>query len=392
MSVDIHVAADLFEQRFNRPAQFAGRAPGRVNIIGEHTDYNHGFVLPMAIERDTVIVCAPRDDSAFSLFSANFDQQTNIDLNNPLRSEECPWSDYVSGVAAMLKDSGRDLRGADALILGDVPFGRGLSSSASLEMAAVCMFQGLGGFKLEGTGAAELCLKVENEFLGLATGIMDQFISSLARKDHALFVDCRTLDCEHVPIHLPDAQFVIADTGVARSLTDSKYNERVAECGSAVAQLNKALNTDATHLRYFEITQLFHAKDNLGDIEYHRARHVITENERTRNARDALRNGDHVELGVLMNASDTSLDEDYRVSCDELRTMTRIARSLEGCCGSRMTGAGFGGCTVSLVARNDVDAFSAALRRRYDEETGLACEIIVSSPAAGAETIALTWA
>ncbi|MFP6584930.1 MAG: galactokinase [Candidatus Hydrogenedentota bacterium] len=384
MSVDIEQAKKDFEQRFGRPAQVAGRAPGRVNIIGEHTDYNHGFVLPMAIDRDTLVLSAVRDDSILSVFAADLDQRAEINLKRLARSEDHPWLDYISGVALMLQETGRSLSGADILVVGDVPLGCGLSSSASLEMAVLCLFEATGDFTLPDRVAAQLCQRVENYYLGLSSGIMDPFISRAGKLGHALFVDCRTLEHQPIPANLGKALFVIADTGVRRELTASKYNERVAECQHAVAGLNGALNTSGTHLRDFTLVELDEAKDTLGDVEFRRARHVISENERTSKACGALRDGNLVELGELMNASDVSLVADYEVSCNELRIMTDIARSLEGCYGARMTGAGFGGCTINLVARECVDAFCVLLREAYDEQSGIESEIIVSSAATGA--------
>lgn len=389
MSVDIEQARDIFEQQFGRSPLVAGRAPGRVNIIGEHTDYNHGFVLPMAIDRDTLVLSAARDDSRLNVFAANLGQLAEIDLKQLSRSEKHPWLDCVSGVALMLQKSGRSLSGADFLILGDVPLGCGLSSSASLEMATLCMFEAMDDFTLPDEDAAELCQRVENDFLGLSSGIMDPFISRAGKSGHALFVDCRTLEHQQIPVNLGSAQFVIADTGMRRELTNSKYNERVAECQRAVAGLNNALNTSGTHLRDFTLVELERGKDTLSDVEFRRARHVIAENAHTMEACEALRDGNLVELGELMNASDASLDVDYEVSCSELRSMTKIARSLEGCYGARMTGAGFGGCTINLVARECVDGFCVLLRDTYDEQSGMESEIIVSSAAAGARSTSM---
>jgi galactokinase len=246
------------------------------------------------------------------------------------------------------------------------------------------LFEGLSGFTLEGAEAAQLGQRVENDFLGLSTGIMDQFISRLGQEDHALFLDCRSLDYELVPAALDAAQFVIANTGVQRGLTASKYNDRVRECAEALAGIQAHLGVKGTHLRDIDATQLAACEGMLSDVVYRRARHVITEDERTQAACQALRDKDLTQLGALMNASDASLIDDYAVSCTELKTMTTIARTLKGCHGSRMTGAGFGGCTVSLVDTAHVQEFCATLKRDYESACGLESEIICSSPAAGA--------
>ncbi len=384
MSIQTHIAQAAFKQHFNADPTHIARAPGRVNLIGEHTDYNHGFVLPMAIERDTVLVAAPRTDAQIRVYAEHFDAAATIDLTHPARTPDTPWLDYLTGVVVMLQKLGHPVQGADVVVLGDVPIGAGLSSSASLEMATLALFESLGNFSLATPDASQLGLRVENEFLGLSSGIMDPFISRAGKADHALFLDCRSLEGQHIPAVLPEAQFVIAHTGVTRGLTASKYNERVTECAQAIAQLNAALHTAYTHLRDINEAALHQAHPAMGETEHRRARHVITENARTHAACDALRTADGKALGTLMNASHQSLAEDYAVSCAELDTMTHIARSLEGCYGSRMTGAGFGGCTVSLVARDQVEDFAQHLQKTYDKATGLTSEIILSSPAQGA--------
>lgn len=389
MSIDQTIALDGFQSVYGRGGTVVARAPGRVNIIGEHTDYNHGFVLPMAIDRDTVLVAAPRDDRTIAVYSKNLDCHASVDLRNPTRNESEPWVDYIAGVAHMLQESGRTLSGADVYVMGDVPLGSGLSSSASLEVAVVSMFEALSNFTVPDKEAAEICLRVENEFLGVQSGIMDQFTSRSAQAGHALFLDCRSLEVEQIPSNFAGAQFVIAHTGKSRALTESKYNDRVRECAGAVTQLNAALQTSYTHLRDFDVEQLATGQAHMGEVESRRAWHVVSENDRCRQACEALRDGDLEMLGALMNASHESLEADYAVSCPELNTMTGIARRLKGCYGSRMTGAGFGGCTISLVARLHVQAFATILKMKYDAETERRSEIIVSSPVTGSTIVRL---
>ncbi len=370
MSISLDSARFRFREYFGGLPDAAARAPGRVNIIGEHTDYNHGFVLPMAIDRETVLLARRRNDHRLRVFSGNFNQEATAELGNWDRHPEAPWLDYLVGVAREVEALGHPLSGADCLLVGDVPIGAGLSSSASVEMAALTLFEWLGGFALPAAEAAALGQRVENEYLGVASGIMDQFIIRAARAEHALFLDCRTYEFEHIPVRFSNATFVITDTGVSRGLAGSKYNERVAECAAAVRALNQAAGTSYTHLRDFALTHLERAAHVLPDPVFRRARHVISENARTREACEALRSGDTVRLGTLLNASDQSLRDDYAVTCPELDAMTAAARSLPGCCGSRMTGAGFGGCTISLVSKQMTAEFSKALHAAYKDRVG----------------------
>jgi galactokinase len=387
MSVDLAKAEAAFLQVYGKAPETIVRAPGRVNIIGEHTDYNHGFVLPMAIERETLILASRRSDGILNAYAANMDRHAQAALEQRARNTEDPWMDYVVGVADELSKLERPLSGADLFIVGDVPLGCGLSSSAALEMAAVCLFESLGGFKLEGAEAARLGQRVENLFLGLSTGIMDQFISRCGEADHGLFLDCRSYQYQLVPVAFPGAFFVIANTCCSRGLTKSKYNERVAECGEAVSAIRKTSGRQGAHLRDFTLADLDSGRAGMSETAFRRARHVITENARTLEACEAMRGGDCCRLGALMNASDASLREDYEVTSPELDAMTAIARALPGCFGARMTGAGFGGCTINLVAASNAERFGAALMAQYRAATGIAGELIISKPAAGAEIL-----
>ena len=392
MSIDIAKAEAAFISQFGVEAEIIVRAPGRVNIIGEHTDYNHGFVLPMAIEGETVIVARRRPDRKLNAYAANLKRATQLNLDQRTRNPRESWGDYIIGVADELAKLDQPLTGADLLIIGDVPIGCGLSSSASLEMAALTMFETLGGFEITGPDAPKLGQRVENIFLGLSSGIMDQFISRMGKHSHALFLDCRSLNYELIPVAFSDAVFVIANTCVTRGLTSSKYNERVAQCSAAVQGMKTILAKEGTHLRDFVLEDLLSCEKELNiqtgsDIVFRRARHVITEDQRTLAACEAMRAGDAKTLGALMNASDQSLRDDYEVTCPELDAMTAIARTLPGCFGARMTGAGFGGCTINLVAKDIVDTFSTQLLDQYHHETKLKGTIIVSIPAEGASRI-----
>ena len=384
MTIEMQQAQSLFESIYGSPAELIARAPGRVNIIGEHTDYNHGFVLPMAIDRETLLLARPRDDRRLAAHAANLGMSCEKGLDVRSRDPQNPWADYILGVAEELAKLGKPLRGADLLIIGDVPIGAGLSSSASLEMAALVLFEAMGDFHIEEAEAPKLGQRVENEYLGLSSGIMDQFIIRMGRAGHALFLDCRSHEYDLIPVAFDNACFVIANTGVSRGLTSSKYNERVAECAQAVDALREATRHQGTHLRDFSLSELGAARSAMPDVVFRRACHVISEDTRTQAACEAMRKGDAPALGVLMDESDHSLREDYEVTCEELDTMNAIARSVDGCYGSRMTGAGFGGCIVSLVQADRADAFGEQLLASYRERTGLEGELIVSTPAEGA--------
>ena len=389
MSIDITNACRLFAEQYGSQPELAARAPGRVTIIGEHTDYNHGFVLPMAIERETVILARRIVGRQLRLHAANFGKNAVVDLDAPVRDQQEPWADYATGVAFELAKQGLPLTGAEALIVGDVPIGSGLSSSASLEMAFLVMFETFGGFRMADTEAPLLGQRVENSFLGLSTGIMDQFVSRLAGKDRALFLDCRSLAYELVPIAFTSARFVIADTGVSRGLTASKYNERVSECRAAVAAMNTHLGRQDTHLRDFTTDDLIKSQNVMPEHVFRRARHIITENARTQRACAAMRSGDASLTGTLMDESDHSLRQDYEVTCPELDKMTAIGRAIPGCHGSRMTGAGFGGCTVHLVETDHAEQFEETMLSEYRKQTGLEAKLIVSAPAEGAGLVPL---
>lgn len=377
-----------FKTRYGTEPSIIVQAPGRVNIIGEHTDYNHGYVLPMALERRTLILAHPRADNLIQAFAVNMQDSASANLNSLQRDHEHGWLDYITGVADQLLKSGFPCNtGADIMVVGDIPVACGLSSSAALEMAALCLFEALGGFALDGPEAARLGQRVENQYLGLSSGIMDQFISRCGLEDHALFLDCRTHEYHLVPVSFPDAIFVIANTACSRGLTASKYNERVAECNSAVAAFMHHLGKEGTHLRDYTLEELEKCADKMSDTVYRRARHIITENARTVAACTALEQGNAQKLGELMNASGDSLKHDYEVTSMELDAMTDEARAIPGCYGARMTGAGFGGCTINLVQKESVPTFCDKLLQAYKTRTELQGEIIISKPGTGASRI-----
>lgn len=363
------------------------KAPGRVNIIGEHTDYNHGYVLPMALEQGVYIAGRRRNDSLLNFYALNMQRQSIADINYPAHNPLEPWMNYIMGVSYELRKLGYHISGADGMIYGDIPIGCGLSSSAALEMATLKLFEGLEGFVLDDSESAKLGQRVENEFLGLKTGIMDQFISRCGKKGHALFLDCRNLNYELVPVDLPDYTFVIANTNCPRGLTGSKYNERVAECEEALKTLNSFYKKNATHLRDFTIEELTQIKETMNPIPFKRAYHVLTENSRVLSCVDALKRGDVQKVGELLNESDFSLQKYYEVTNHELEVITDIARNIEGCKGARMTGAGFGGCTINLVEKPHIENFISTLIEKYHKTTGIKASCIISQPSDGATII-----
>ncbi|BCX05718.1 MAG: galactokinase [Candidatus Roseilinea sp.] len=357
-----------FEQNFGRQPAFAARAPGRVNLIGEHTDYNDGFVLPMAIDRDVTIVGAPRDDRVVRLRSVNFGDEADFALERIAKAHDGAWSNYARGVADVLQQAGFTLRGFDGVIYGEVPIGSGLSSSAAIEMATLMAFTAAGAngpapLALDGAQAARLAQRAENEFVGVNCGIMDQFISSLGKAGHALFIDCRSLAYALTPMP-KGVTVLVVDTSAPRSLAASAYNERRAQCEQAA----HALGVSA--LRDVSVETFERRRGELPDLIARRAAHVVYENQRVLDAVAALRANDVATFGRLMNQSHDSLRDWYAVSSTELDTVVDIARRVPGVYGARMTGAGFGGCAIALVSDAQAGALAQAIAREYPQRTG----------------------
>lgn len=375
---------DHFATTYGHGAVFAARAPGRVNLIGEHTDYNDGFCLPMAIERDVLVVGRARDDRTLAACSLEQEGVASTDLSALGKQPDAPWFDYVQGCAEVLLASGIELPGVDLAITGNVPLGSGLSSSAALEVAVIHALLQAAGRELDGTAIATLAQKAENGFVGTQCGILDQLSSSCGVAGSALLMDCRSLELAEVP--LPEGvSIVIADTGKRRGLVDSAYNERRAQCEAGAQALG------VSHLRDVTLHGLRTAVEagELDDLARRRCAYVVAENGRTQAAAACLRAGDAEALGQLMDQSHAGLQADFEVTCEELDHMTAIARSLPGCLGSRMTGAGFGGCTVSLVRAAQAGAFAKELEQRYLQRFDLPAAVYVTGAAPGAGAIGL---
>lgn len=360
------------------------RAPGRVNLIGEHTDYNGGFVMPAAIGFFTWAAVARRADRLVRVRSLNFageERVISLDETAGLKGSG-HWSDYPLGVAVTLERSDHRLSGVDLLLDGNVPIGAGLSSSASVEVATAVALLGASSIHLGKTEIARVCQRAENEYAGMRCGIMDQFIACHGLRDHALLIDCRSLESRPAPLSR-DAQLVVCNTMVKHELAGSEYNRRREECEAGVRHFQKFL-PGIQALRDVTSGDLERFGPGLPDAIFRRCRHVVTENARVQRAAVALETGDLAEFGRLMAESHTSLRDDYEVSCAELDLMVKLAREADGAYGSRMTGGGFGGCTVNLVRGASVDRFAETMARCYERSTGVRPEIYITSAVDGA--------
>ncbi|MBU4273627.1 MAG: galactokinase [Planctomycetes bacterium] len=368
-----------FTDRFGHFPNWIVRAPGRVNLIGEHTDYNDGFVLPMAIDRAVWIALRPRDDRIVSVYSIDYDETGEFSLD-ALQRQQAGWIEYLKGTAWSLQEAGHRLTGWDGVLAGDVPLGAGLSSSAALEMAAARALAATGELPWEPAEMAKLGQRAENQWVGVNCGIMDQLISAAGRAGNALLIDCRSLQTEPVPLPR-GTSVVVLDTSTRRGLVDSAYNERRRQCEEAARLLDVHALRDAT------IERLERSAGKMDPAVLRRARHVIAENDRTLLAADAMRRGDAVELGRLMHQSHRSLRDDYEVSSDALNAMVECASVHRSCFGARMTGAGFGGCAVALVRAEATDDFVRDTAAAYQRKTGHSPAVYVCQAADGAEVM-----
>ncbi|GAB4113724.1 MAG: galactokinase [Acidobacteriota bacterium] len=375
---------EVFRNRYGTQPELWSLAPGRVNILGEHTDYNDGFVFPAAIDRGIAVVAARRRDSTVRAHSVNFRQDDQFSLTRLERSEEAPWSNYLRGVLDQLQRAGFSLSGMDLVVGGDVPVGSGLSSSAALEVATAVAVRALDRLDLDPVRLALLCQAAEREFVGVSCGIMDQFISTLAEAGSALFIDCRDLSYRAVPLH-PEIDVVVCDSGVPRTLGASAYNQRRKECETAVAALRSRLGPIRA-LRDVTGSQLESCRDLLEEPVFRRARHVVRENERVLEGLSLLEQGRIDDFGTLLYRSHESLRNDYEVSCNELDALVDLAVRQPGTVGARMTGAGFGGCTVNLVRREATANWIPAVAEGYRRRTGRHCEVYACRAAAGARS------
>lgn len=386
MSLELMVerSGDWFAKCFGRKPRWTAIAPGRVNLIGEHTDYNDGFVLPMAIERYMVIAGDRNPNRQVTVHSVTTGESATFNLRQKIERGEPSWSNYVRGVIAGFQARGERIGGFDVVIESTLPYGGGVASSAALEVATATLLEAITGHPLDPMEKALLCQRAEHEYAGVPCGLMDQFTSVLAERDHALLLDCRSRTAERVPMTDPDISVLIINTHIRHKLSDGEYAKRRAECERAAATLGVPSLRDAT------MTALAQVQRRLDPVVFRRARHVITENERTLEAARALRTGNWERMGSLMYASHASLRDDYEVSCRELDVVVEVARQIscrEGMFGCRMTGAGFGGCAVSLVKSTAARQITRTLEEAYEQKTGNHLTIFSSRPAGGSRLI-----
>jgi galactokinase len=391
MNVEIDQLKRAFEAAYGRRPAGVVRAPGRVNLIGEHTDYNDGFVLPIAIERQTLAGWAPRSDQKVAFRSAQADGRATIDLDGRIAPGEPKWANYCTGVAAGLKAHGLALVGCDVLFLSDVPLGGGLSSSASLEvataMALIAAAAGQGAAREGSTVSprelALICQKAEHEFAGAPCGIMDQSIAIMGQAGRALLLDCRSGQTQQIPFDDPDVVLLVADTQVKHEISDGGYAARRSQCEAAAARLGlRALrDTDAARV------EAAGADGTLGGKELMRARHVVGEIARTLEAVAALEAGDYARFGELMYGSHAALRDDYEVSCEELDAIVELARGREGVYGARMTGGGFGGCAIVLAVADQAERIGEAVASGFESRFGRRCPIFATRAAEGASVV-----
>jgi galactokinase len=387
----IEQITNIFSETFGEKPAHLARAPGRVNLLGEHVDYNNGFVLPAAIDRATYIAFSPTDSDQTTLLAADLNQRSSfssrtISSKTQIDSSPLPeWTHYPAGVMWALREEKLSTPAMNAVYSSNVPRGSGLSSSASVEMAFAIAWQTLGRWTLPAMQRALLGQKAENQYVGVSSGIMDQFASACGVENQLLLLDCRSLEWKTIPLP-DDVAIVIADTTVRRKLTSGEYNKRRAACEEAVELLKKVL-PDIKSLRDVSAEEFNRFASKLPDEVSKRARHVVEEVERTNQAEALLEAGNIQRFGELMNECHISLRDLYEVSCTELDAMVRIAQSLEGCYGARLTGAGFGGCTVNLVVKEEAKEFARSLAERYQSESGYQPEIYITHASKGAELL-----
>jgi galactokinase len=384
MSVQARDLAVEFAHRFGRTPTVS-RAPGRVNLIGEHTDYNDGFVMPAALDFATLTAASQRPDRRLRVYSMIMDETREFDLDSPPPGPTGDWSDYILGVALMLERSGRNLAGADLIVWSDVPIGAGLSSSAALEVSCAHALLTESGLPFEPIEIAQLCQRAENDFVGMRCGVMDQYIACCGVAGHALLIDCRSLASRHVAI-APNLRLLVANSGVRHQHAGGEYNLRREACEEGVRLLSRYLGPIQA-LRDVTPQQLESKRRKLPELIYRRCRHIVTENARVLEAERALETGDFVACGRAMNASHLSMRDDFEITCPEVDMLAGLAQHVKGVYGSRMTGGGFGGCTISLLEEWAIDKASQMLTDGYRIAMGRDVDIYVCTPSDGAQLI-----
>lgn len=387
--IDLEKLRSKFQETYNREPRIF-RAPGRVNLIGEHVDYNDGFVLPMAIDREAVVAAAPRRDSLFKIYALDVDETKEFDLNDEPQRMRGIWLDFIEGTIRLLKEKFPKLTtGADICFTSSVPIGAGLSSSAALEIAFGFTVLTLNEIGVNRIVLARAAQQAEHEFVGAKIGIMDQLTSALGKAGHALLIDCRLLDIKPIPLNFRDAQIVVCDSGVKHDLATGEYNTRRAECEEGLKILRSKM-PGVRALRDVSAVDFEKYQALLPETIRKRCRHVINEIKRTVQATEMLKFGRSADFGKLMYESHVSLRDDYAVSSPELDFLVETARGINGVFGARMTGGGFGGCTVNLIGKSAVGEFQVIVRREYENKFGFAPKIYVVEASAGASEIKIS--
>jgi len=386
---DLNKLWKIFNEKFTDTglAKGAFSAPGRVNLIGEHTDYNEGFVLPMAIGKKIIMLGQLRNDRLVQVFDLFYKTKIKFSLDGLTPLIKDTWANYLMGVMDEIQKAGYPLRGANLIFTSNIAQGAGLSSSAALEVVTALTMAKLNSLKIKPVEMAHLCRRAENNFVGVACGIMDQYVSCLGQKNYALFIDCRSNDYELIPFKNYNYQIVICNSKVQRGLVDSEYNRRREECKIATEFFKHKLNREIRALRDISIDEYKKYQAQLPEVAGRRARHVILENYRVQTGVRALKMGNYSVFGQLMIGSHMSLKNDYEVSCAELDLLVDLSLKQRGVLGARMTGAGFGGCTVNLLRREYIDVFEKTIKQGYKKITGILPDIYVTPPAEGAKQL-----
>ena len=376
---------NIFGEKQNPPIFV--KSPGRINLIGEHTDYNDGFVLPVAIDRFIFMAGRARNDEKICIYSDNKNEKFEADLNEISPDNNNRWVNYILGVYYFLqKEQKNKLKGVEIFFSGNIPIGKGLSSSAALEVATCYLLSLLFDIKIDPVKMAKICQETENEFVGVPCGIMDQFICILGQEGKAVFLDCRNLDYNYVPIGASNMDIMITDSGIKRNLKVSPYKQRKDECKTSV-ELLKKLIPKLGSLRDLSVKEFKKYENILPEVLRKRVKHVVFENERVNKSFDLLKKGDLKEFGKLMYDSHMSLKEDYEVSCRELDILVESAKGCEGVIGSRMTGAGFGGCTVTLTETKKTEDIKNIIEKKYFKKTAIKPDIYICKPVNGVSEI-----
>jgi len=388
---DLNKLWKIFKDKFTDTDLVKGAfsAPGRVNLIGEHTDYNDGFVLPMAIEKEIVMLGQLRNDRLVQVFDFVYKAENKFSLDNLSPSIKETWANYLMGVMDEMQKAGYSLQGANLIFGSNIPRKAGLSSSAALEVVTTLTMAKLNSLDIKPLEIAHLSRRAENNFVGVACGIMDQYISCLGQKNYALFIDCRTNKYELIPFKDHNYQIVICNSKIQRSLINSEYNKRREECKRAAKFFTYRLGSKIRALRDVTIEEFKQYQVQLPEIIARRARHVIFENYRVQAGVQALRGGNYSVFGQLMIESHQSLKDNYEVSCVELDLLVDLALKQKGVLGARMTGAGFGGCTINLIEQNYIDAFKKSIKNKYKKTTGIIPDIYVTRPTEGVKVLEL---